>query len=152
MLLCIAMQEASDNLTLLGSSTTDYPTSPEDAKLEVIPNQWNDHDYVVNLDCTEFTCLCPKTGQPDFATIEINYIPGESLIESKALKLYLFAFRNEGIFHEFVVNKIARDLNTAMSPKYLKVQAKFMVRGGISINPSIELGDLDLGKRLINVD
>lgn len=143
------MQDASQGLSLLGNSDTEYPSSPNEAKLEAIPNLWNENDYVVNLDCPEFTCVCPKTSQPDFAHIIIDYIPGPSLIESKALKLYLFAFRNEGIFHEFAVNKIANDLKQAINPKYLKVQAKFMPRGGISINPAVELGDLELGRKLI---
>ncbi len=144
------MSNELDNLTLLGAGQTVYPTSPEDARLEAIPNQWQDNDYIVNLDCLEFTCLCPKTGQPDFAQIFISYIPGESLIESKALKLYLFSYRNHGIFHEFVINKIARDLNNAIQAKYIKVVGKFMPRGGISINPVVQLGDLKLYETLSN--
>lgn len=144
------MSQGADNLTLLGAGQTVYPTSPEDARLEAIPNQWRDHDYIVNLDCLEFTCLCPKTGQPDFAQIFISYVPGESLIESKALKLYLFSYRNHGIFHEFVINKIARDLNNAIQAKYLKVIGKFMPRGGISINPVVQLGDKGLYEGLRN--
>ncbi len=138
------MSRDLDNLTLLGAGATVYPTNPEDARLEAIPNQWQDNDYIVNLDCLEFTCLCPKTGQPDFAQIFISYVPGESLIESKALKLYLFSYRNHGIFHEFVINKIARDLNNAIQAKYIKVVGKFMPRGGISINPVVQLGDKKL--------
>lgn len=143
------LQDASKELSLLGNSQTEYPSSPSEAKLEAIPNLWKDNDYLVNLDCPEFTCVCPKTSQPDFAHIVIDYIPGPSLIESKALKLYLFSFRNEGIFHEFVVNKIADDLNKAINPKYIRVKAKFMPRGGIAINPVVELGDLNLGRKLI---
>lgn len=138
------MSNELDNLTLLGAGQTVYPTNPEDARLEAIPNQWQDNDYIVNLDCLEFTCLCPKTGQPDFAQIFISYIPGESLIESKALKLYLFSYRNHGIFHEFVINKIARDLNNVIQAKYMRVVGKFMPRGGISINPVVQLGDISL--------
>ena len=144
------MSQGADNLTLLGAGQTVYPTSPEDARLEAIPNQWRDNDYIVNLDCLEFTCLCPKTGQPDFAQIFISYVPRESLIESKALKLYLFSYRNHGIFHEFVINKIARDLNNAIQAKYLKVVGKFMPRGGISINPVVQLGDKGLYEGLRN--
>jgi len=136
-----------ENLTLLGAGQTKYPSKPENAKLESIENNW-DNDYLVELDCPEFTCVCPKTGQPDFATIKICYIPGAKLIESKSLKLYLFAYRNEGIFHEFAINKIARDLQNVLEAKYLKVEGIFSARGGISIRPKVELGDLELGKKL----
>lgn len=137
-----------DELSLLGSSKIDYPQSPEEAKLEPIPNQWTSNDYIVNLDCHEFTCLCPKTGQPDFAKIYIEFIPGEALVESKALKLYLFAFRNHGIFHEFVINKIAADIEAAIKPKFIRVLGDFMPRGGIAIKPDVQLGDIELYKKL----
>jgi 7-cyano-7-deazaguanine reductase len=136
-----------DELSLLGSTVTKYPQSPEEAKLEVIPNSWTSNDYMVNLDCHEFTCLCPKTSQPDFAKIHIKYVPGDYLIESKALKLYLFSFRSIGIFHEFVINKIANDLYEAMKPKYIQVIGDFVPRGGITIRPIVELGDRDFAKR-----
>lgn len=138
----------TDNLTLLGSGTTVYPTNPDQAKLEAIENQWQDQDYIIDLDCHEFTCLCPKTGQPDFAKIYISYVPGGHLVESKALKLYLFSYRNHGIFHEFVINKIARDLSKAINPKYIKVVGDFMPRGGIAIKPVVQLGDIELYKSL----
>lgn len=138
------LDNSSKDLSLLGASNTHYPQHPDEAKLEAIPNQWNTNDYFINLDCHEFTCLCPKTGQPDFAKIYISYVPGEFLIESKALKLYLFSFRNIGIFHEFVINKIADDLNKAIKPKFIKVYGDFMPRGGISIRPEVKLGDMDL--------
>lgn len=136
------------DLSLLGASKVDYPQHPDEARLEAIPNQWREHDYIINLDCHEFTCLCPKTGQPDFAKIYISYIPGEFLIESKALKLYLFSFRNHGIFHEFVINKIASDLAQVLKPKYIKVVGDFMPRGGIAIKPCVQLGDIKLYKQL----
>lgn len=138
------MINGSENLSLLGNTKLEYPKSPEDAKLEVIPNLWTENDYVVNLDCHEFTCLCPKTAQPDFAQIEISYIPKDLLVESKALKLYLFSYRNEGIFHEFVTNKIANDLQELLEAKVLVVKANFMPRGGIAINPLVVLGDRNL--------
>ena len=137
-------KESTKDLSLLGSAQTIYPQSPEEAQLEAIPNMWQKQDYVVNLDCYEFTCLCPKTGQPDFAKIYISYLPGESLVESKSLKLYLFSYRNHGIFHEFVINKIADDLFQTIKPKYLKVVGDFMPRGGIAIKPVVELGDKGL--------
>lgn len=127
-----------EELTLLGSGHTDYPTKPEDAKLELIPNEWA-HPFKVQLECPEFTSLCPKTGQPDFAQILIEYEPDRWLIESKALKLYLFSFRNTGMFHEFVVNRIARDLYERMEPNWIEVQGMFYPRGGISINPKVRL-------------
>lgn len=142
--------EATKNLSLLGAAETRYPTKPEEAQLEAIPNMWQKNDYSINLDCHEFTCLCPKTGQPDFAKIYISYLPGESLVESKSLKLYLFSYRNEGIFHEFVINKIANDLFETIKPKYLKVMGDFMPRGGIAIKPVVELGDKELGKKALN--
>ena len=140
--------QGTENLSLLGSSKMDYPKHPDEAKLEAIPNQWEGNDYIVNLDCQEFTCVCPKTSQPDFAEIQISYIPDELLIESKALKLYLFSFRNHGIFHEFVINKIANDLDSAIKPKFIRVVGKFMPRGGIAINPDVKIGDLGLYKKL----
>ena len=145
-------EDATDSLSLLGASQIDYPKHPDEAKLEAIANQWTDNDYIINLDCHEFTCLCPKTGQPDFAQIYISYIPGEQLIESKALKLYLFSFRNHGIFHEFVINKIANDLNKTIAPKYIKVVGDFMPRGGIAIKPVVQLGDIELYKSLMQGD
>ena len=143
----IAMQSTgAENLNLLGNTETKYPNSPEEADLEVIPNLWTENDYVVQLDCHEFTCLCPKTAQPDFARLDIQYIPRDLLIESKALKLYLFSFRNTGIFHEFVVNKIANDLQEKLNAKVLVVTGDFMPRGGIAIKPKVVLGDRDLAE------
>ncbi len=143
-------EESTKDLSLLGSAETVYPNSPEDAQLEAIPNMLQKNDYSINMDCHEFTCLCPKTGQPDFAKIYISYLPAESLVESKSLKLYLFSFRNQGIFHEFVINKIAEDLFNTIKPKYLKVLGDFMPRGGIAIRPIVELGDKTLSGRLSN--
>jgi 7-cyano-7-deazaguanine reductase len=97
----------------------------------------------VYLDAPEFTAVCPKTGQPDFATIKILYCPDKKLVESKSLKFYLFAFRGMGMFHEFVVNKIARDLFEVMQPHWIEVQGDFMPRGGISINPVCRLEKWD---------
>ncbi|MCH2227405.1 MAG: preQ(1) synthase [Candidatus Caenarcaniphilales bacterium] len=140
------MTNGAENLSLLGNTETKYPESPEEAKLESIPNLWTNNDYVVNLDCHEFTCLCPKTSQPDFASLEISYIPDQLLVESKALKLYLFSYRNQGIFHEFVTNKIANDLQEILKAKVLIVKGDFMPRGGIAIKPTVVLGDKELAK------
>jgi 7-cyano-7-deazaguanine reductase len=114
-------------LTLLGQGSA--PTK----KLEVFPNHHPDRDYVVTLTTDEFTCLCPATGQPDFAKIVIRYIPDQTIVESKSLKLYLWAFREQGVFHEHVTNIILDDLVSALSPRWCKVTAEFSVRGGISI-------------------
>ena len=108
--------------------------------LEAIPNKNVGRNYFVRLTSDEFTCVCPITHQPDFATIKINYIPDEKLVESKSLKLYLTSFRNHGIFHEEVVNRIADDLIKILQPRYLEVEGIFSVRGGISIVPYVNYG------------
>lgn len=106
--------------------------------LEVFPNHHPERDYTVTLVTNEFTCLCPVTGQPDFAKITIRYIPDKSIVESKSLKLYLASFRNEGAFHEHVTNAILDDLVKAMAPRWCKVSAEFAVRGGIAISVDAE--------------
>ena len=111
--------------------------------LEAIENKNFERDYFVKLICSEFTCLCPITHQPDFATIIINYIPDKKLVESKSLKLYLTSFRNFGTFHEEVINIIADDLIKLLKPRYIEVTGDFSVRGGISIKPYVNFG---LGK------
>ena len=99
--------------------------------LEVFPNPRPGRDYEISFECPEFTCLCPKTGQPDFATIRITYTPTELCVELKSLKLYLWSFRNEGAFHEEVTNRILDDLVEACRPRRLRVVGDFLVRGGI---------------------
>ena len=99
--------------------------------LETFPNPEPSRDYDIHLSCPEFTCLCPKTGQPDFAVISIQYIPDTLCVELKSLKTYLWSFRNEGHFHEAVTNQILDDLVLALKPRFLKIEAKFNVRGGI---------------------
>ena len=99
--------------------------------LEVVPNPSPDRDYEITIEGPEFTCLCPRTGQPDFATIRINYIPDQFIVELKSLKLYLWSYRNEGAFHEAVTNKILDDLVAALKPRWMKVTADFNVRGGL---------------------
>ena len=100
--------------------------------LETVPNPHPDRDYLVEIDCPEFTCLCPRTGQPDFATIRIRYVPGPAIVELKSLKLYLFGYRDEGAFHEDVVNRILDDLVAVCAPRRMTVVGEFRVRGGIS--------------------
>ncbi len=99
--------------------------------LEVFKNPSPGRDYEIRLECPEFTCLCPRTGQPDFATLRIAYIPDKLCVELKSLKLYLWSYRNEGTFHEAVTNKILEDLAAAFHPRWLEIEADFYVRGGI---------------------
>jgi 7-cyano-7-deazaguanine reductase len=106
------------------------PTRPR-KKLETFPNPQPGRDYTITFTCPEFTCLCPKTGQPDFATIAIRYIPDRTCVELKSLKLYLWSYRNEGHFHEAVTNLILDDLVGALRPRFLEVVGDFFVRGGI---------------------
>ena len=129
-------------VTLLGNQGTKYPDNYAPEMLECFDNKHSGHDYVVRFDCPEFTTLCPKTGQPDFATLTIRYIPAKKLVESKSLKLYLFGFRNHGDFHEDVVNVIYDDLTKLLKPKYLEVIGKFAARGGISIDPFVNGGPM----------
>ena len=114
---------------------TDYPNHYSPDLLETFTNKHPENDYWVELNCPEFTSLCPITGQPDFAEIIIRYIPGNRLVESKSLKIYLFSFRNHGAFHEDCVNIIMKDLIKLMDPKYIEVLGLFRPRGGISIHP-----------------
>ncbi len=124
-----------ENLTLLGNQQTAYSSDYDPSLLETFENKHPDRDYVVTFRCPEFTTLCPITGQPDFATLYINYIPQTRMVESKSLKLYLFSFRNHGDFHEDAVNVILNDLVALMDPKYIEVRGMFYPRGGISIYP-----------------
>lgn len=124
---------------LLGSKT-DYPTDYAPQILESFVNKHPENDYFVKFNCPEFTSLCPMTGQPDFATIYISYVPDQKLVESKSLKLYLFSFRNHGDFHEDCVNIIMKDLVKLMEPKYIEVWGKFTPRGGLSIDPYANYG------------
>ena len=127
-------------VTLLGATKTVYPSGYSPEILERFPDKHPGRDYMVTLNCPEFTSLCPKTGQPDFAEIRINYIPDGFLVESKSLKLYLFSFRNHGDFHEDCVNIVMDDLVALLSPKYIEVEGVFNPRGGISIWPFANFG------------
>jgi 7-cyano-7-deazaguanine reductase len=108
--------------------------------LETFENKHQQRNYWVKFNCPEFTSLCPITGQPDFATVYINYIPDRKMVESKSLKLYLFGFRNEGAFHEDCINIIMNDLIENINPRYIEVWGKFLPRGGISIDPYCNYG------------
>ena len=131
-----------DGLSHLGSKT-EYKQDYAPEMLEAFENKHRDNDYWVTFDCPEFTSLCPITGQPDFATIRINYLPDIKMVESKSLKLYLFSFRNHGAFHEDCINIIMKDLIKLMDPKYIEVTGIFTPRGGISIYPYANYGRKD---------
>jgi len=100
-------------------------------ELEVFPNPKPARDYTIRIETPEFTCLCPKTGQPDFAHLELEYVPDEKCVELKSWKLYLWSFRDEGAFHEAITNKILDDLVAALSPRFARLTATFNVRGGV---------------------
>ena len=100
-------------------------------QLEVFDNPKPDKDYTIRIRMPEFTCLCPKTGQPDFATLHLEYVPDMSCIELKSLKMYIWSFRDEGAFHEAVTNQILADMVTACQPRFMRLTAEFLVRGGI---------------------
>ncbi|MCL2105030.1 MAG: preQ(1) synthase [Kiritimatiellaeota bacterium] len=127
-------------ITKLGDTKTAYPARYDPSVLEAFVNKYPGRDYWVTFLCPEFTSLCPMTGQPDFATITIRYIPDQRMIESKSLKLYLFSFRNHGDFHEDCVNIIMDDLIKLMRPRYIEVRGDFNARGGISIIPFVNYG------------
>lgn len=129
------------NVKLLGSNNTKYDYNYNPEILETFVNKHPEEEYVVSFFCPEFTSLCPKTGQPDFAKILIRYIPNVKMVESKSLKLYLFSFRNNGDFHEDCVNMILKDLRDLMRPRYIEVTGLFMPRGGIAIHPFANWGD-----------
>ncbi|MBC2371721.1 NADPH-dependent 7-cyano-7-deazaguanine reductase QueF [Listeria booriae] len=133
-------QDELAGVTHLGNQGTEYRMDYAPEVLEAFPNKHPDNDYFVKFNCPEFTSLCPMTGQPDFATIYISYVPGEKMVESKSLKLYLFSFRNHGDFHEDCINIIMKDLIKLMGPKYIEVWGKFTPRGGISIDPYANYG------------
>ncbi len=119
----------------LGESETNYPVTYDPGLLEAFQNKNPGARAWTTLVCTEFTSLCPKTGQPDFARIFINYVAADKMVESKSLKLYLFSFRNHGDFHEDCVQTICDDLFALMKPHYLEVIGEFTPRGGIAIYP-----------------
>ena len=113
-------------------------TSQPSRELELFPNPQPARDYTIRIDIPEFTCLCPKTGQPDFATLILEYIPDLHCVELKSLKLYVWSFRNEGAFHEAVTNKMLDDLVDVLDPRFIRVKAVFNVRGGVYTNVECE--------------
>ena len=113
------------------------PSKPS-TELETFANPAPDRDYTIHVEIPEFTCLCPKTGQPDFATLVVDYVPDARCIELKSLKLYIWSFRDTGAFHEDVTNRITGDLAAAADPRYLRVASRFNVRGGIATTVTVE--------------
>ncbi len=135
--------EELSGVTLLGNQNTKYNYDYNPDVLETFVNKHPENEYVVSFDAYEFTSLCPKTGQPDFAKVFISYIPREKMVESKSLKLYLFSFRNHGDFHEDCMNIIMNDLKNLMDPKYIEVYGIFTPRGGIAIYPFVNYADAE---------
>ena len=149
-------KEEMEGVTLLGNKDVKYSMDYAPEMLQTFDNKHPDNDYFVKFNCPEVcparggrtrggtalhcNALCPITGQPDFATVYISYVPGEKMVESKSLKLYLFSFRNHGDFHEDCMNIIMKDLIKLMDPKYIEVWGKFTPRGGISIDPYCNYG------------
>lgn len=129
-----------DNLTHLGG-TGALPDSPDEAVLEAVPNPHQESDYLVRFTAPEFTSLCPVTGQPDFAHFVIDYVPEDSIVESKSLKLYLGAFRNHAAFHEDCTISIAKRIEDAITPKWLRIGGYWYPRGGIPIDVFYQTGE-----------
>lgn len=113
------------------------PSTPSDA-LETFTNPAPERDYTIRITLPEFTCLCPKTGQPDFATLDLEYVPDRACLELKALKLYIWSFRDRGAFHEAITNEIVDKLASAVDPRFMRLTAKFNVRGGIYTTVVVE--------------
>jgi 7-cyano-7-deazaguanine reductase len=128
----VAKTKPSKQLTLLGKSEARLPASPAEARLETFPNPAR-RDYRIRFETADFTSLCPVTGQMDFATITIEYVPNELCVESKSLKFYLASYRNERAFNEAVTNRILDDFVTACAPREAVVTAEFSARGGIAL-------------------
>lgn len=131
----------TDNLTQLGQPTK-IPDTPDEAVLETFENPHPNFDYVIRLTAPEFTTMCPLTHQPDFATIIVDYVPGERLVESKSFKLFLGSFRNYGSFHETCTGYIYNRLKKAMDPKFIRLTGLWYARGGIAIDVVVETGEL----------
>ncbi len=126
------------------------PSQPSKT-LETFANPYSQRDYTIHIRMPEFTCLCPKTGQPDFATLFLDYVPDQLCVELKSLKNYIWSYRHEGAFHEAVTNQILDDLVTACAPRFMRLRAKFKVRGGIYTTVEVEHngeGKMENGKRI----
>ncbi len=136
-------------LTLLGNSQTKSPDSPSQATLETFENAHFKQSYLIHIDCPDFTSLCPVTGQPDYACLQISYAPGKLCVETKSLKLYLSSYRNEPAFNEEIVNRVLKDLVATCRPQTMRVEGRFAPRGGIALtivahHPNRKFGVQDL--------
>ena len=140
-------KKEENKLSMLKKGHSDYPSSPNKARLETFDNPSPDVGYTVEFESQEFTSLCPVTSQPDFAGIKITYGPDKKCIESKSLKLYLFSYRNTPGFAEDLVNRILKDLSAACRPKWMEIEADFAPRGGISIKVKSKIPDKKEGKQ-----
>lgn len=138
------MTDEPANLSLLGANAG-VPVSPDEARLERVPNPSPDHPYVVRFTCPEFTSICPVTGQPDFAHLVLDYVPGDWIVESKSLKLFLTSFRNHGAFHEACTNDVARRVVEAIAPVWLRLGGYWYPRGGIPIDVFVQHGNAPKG-------
>jgi 7-cyano-7-deazaguanine reductase len=136
------MPTKRNNLSLLGRSETKLPSKPDRKVLETFPNRNKKRDFWITLDCPEFTSLCPVTGQPDFASMEIRYIADALCVETKSLKFYLASFRAIPSFGEDVVNRILDDLVAVLKPRAMQIEAQFAPRGGISLRIDVEYPEL----------
>ena len=137
----VAKRKRADQLTLLGHSEAKLPASPTEARLETFPNPAPQRNYHIHFETDDFTCVCPVTGQPDFARIDIDYVPDRLCVESKSLKFYLASYRNEAAFNEAVTNHILADFVKACAPREAIVTAQFSARGGIALTVCAEYPD-----------
>jgi 7-cyano-7-deazaguanine reductase len=137
----MAKAKRASGLTLLGHSEARLPASPAEARLETFLNPAPQRDYRIHFETDDFTSVCPVTGQPDFARIDIDYVPDRFCVESKSLKFYLAAYRNEHAFNEAVINRILDDFVKACSPREVIVTAQFSARGGIALSVRAEYPD-----------
>lgn len=139
------MASTKPRFKLLGSSKSAFPGTPSPATLETFANRFRKRSYWINFDCPEFTSMCPVTGQPDFASIHIRYVPDKLCIESKSLKFYLASFRNTRSFNEEIVNRILEDLVAVSQPRRMEVHGEFSPRGGISVTVDAAFPDSPAG-------
>lgn len=139
-------------LTLLGNSQAALPKSPQRSTLEAFPSPNPQRDYSIRIDCPDFTSLCPVTGQPDFAEIIVDYIPNDRCIETKSLKLYLASYRNVHSFNEAVINRILDDLVAVCDPRRMRIEGRFVARGGLALNVTAEHPQAEVGstRRTLN--
>src|ERR1043166_4978193 len=138
-------QKKYAGLTLLGNSQAAFPKSPHQSTLEAFPNPNPQRDYSIRIDCPDFTSLCPVTGQPDFAEIIVEYVPDDRCVETKSLKLYLASYRNVHSFIEAIINRILDDLVAVCHPRRMRIEGRFVARGGLALNVTAEHPQAEAG-------